>query len=135
MPTDSEQWIVSLHDGTLVDARIATADLAVLKDLAECNEGLLEKLHAQAQDGALGDPMLAKDLGDVFYAGGRLRPLTRLLLKNSIQAKDGTYQIVDPFEQTEANRVVLETINENKPIFLERLAREVHKDKGDDLFR
>lgn len=135
MPTENEQWFVSLHDGTQIDARIATTDFALLKDLAECNEGLLEKLHAQAQDGVPADPALVKSLGEVFYASGKLRPMTRLLLKNSIEAKDGKYKIVDPFKQNEANRLVLETIKENKPIFLERLARDIQKDKGDDLFR
>ena len=136
MADDSKQWNVSMRDGSLIDARVATADLAVLTDLASCNVGLLAKLHTAAQDETQADPALADSLGEVFYAGGKLRPLTRLLLRNAIEpTDDGQYRIVDPFEKNEANRIVLETINENEPIFLERLAREIHRTKGDDLGR
>jgi hypothetical protein len=116
-----------MHDGTVIDARIATADLTLVQDLAEANSTLLARLYRQVHDGGQPDIDLVHELDEVFFVDGKLRPLTRLLLKNAIEAiGHSMYRMIDPFVDDTHNREVLANLEERRSIFLEKLSRELY---------
>jgi hypothetical protein len=133
--TDDSQWNVTLRDGSKLDGRSALADLTLLRSLSSQDPSLLHRLHNQLPHDAPIDAALTKEYDEVFFIDGKFRNSSRLVSRNAImQTTDGSCEIVDPFLPTENNRHVLETIEQNKPIFLERLAREI-TNRDDDLFR
>lgn len=130
------EWNVLLRDGSQVDGRVAEADLSVLRSLAQSDNSLLARLYSLCQHDHEPDAELAKKYNQVFFVDGKLIPDTLVLLRNAISLnRSNQYEIVSPYEATEDNRNVLETIKLNEPIFEERLAR-MRIDRGrDDLFR
>lgn len=127
MASNNQQWNVSMHDGTIIDARIAVADLALLCGFSDANSHLLARLYRQTQDDAQTDVDLARELDEVFFVKGKLRPLTRLLLKNAIESTgNASCRLINPFVDNAHNREVLAKVEKHRSVFLEKLSRELH---------
>lgn len=128
------EWEVTLHDGSRLDGRSAQAALRLLRSFSEEDPSLLQRLHDQLAKDVPTDSELITKYDEVFFAEGNWLNYSRLVFRNAIERSvEGEFEIVEPFEKTEDNRHVLETIEQNKPIFLKRLAREDFN-RNDDLF-
>ncbi|MBL8891573.1 MAG: hypothetical protein JNL67_16455 [Planctomycetaceae bacterium] len=119
------EWEVTLHDGSRLDGRSAQAALRLLRSFSEEDPSLLQRLHDQLSKDKPTDSELITKYDEVFFTEGNWLNYSKLVFRNAIvRTFDGAFEIVEPFERTEDNRHVLETIEQNKPIILQRLARK-----------
>lgn len=125
--TDDE-WQITVKDGTKVDGRAAVSDLRMLKRIIEREADALAFFYALAHGEAVS---ASTDSQQLFIREGELDPTVKAILLNGVVKGDSGIELHEPWNDSEQNRDVLNTIRSNRGIFLDRLRKEV-RDQPDD---
>jgi len=119
-----DEWIVTLKDGTKIDARDALAALAVLRNENQKHPDNIKQVFAVASDPSTD---VSQEVQKGFFENGRLLEPTKKIILNAAIVSDNGIQIDDPFECTPNNDHVLNTVRENRPILERRFLDEIWK--------
>ncbi|MCA9187840.1 MAG: hypothetical protein R3E01_36340 [Pirellulaceae bacterium] len=124
-----DEWIVTLRDGTRLDARIAVAELATLKMENARHPDVVEELYAIAQGESV---ETSPEIKATFFMAGELHPTFKALLISGATRVATGIAFGDPFEHNDRNDHILQTIKENEPIQKKRFVDELFRESTDD---